>query len=299
MRLKGALAAARRGALQTLLPALLLAQPATAQEAPRRVMSLNICTDQLAMLLAAPGQLVSVSFLAADRDLSALHGQAAAYPHNQGLAEEVFLARPDLVVTGTYSLHNTTDLLRRLGHRVEEFDFAQTIDTIPADIRRMGALLGANDRAERMARDFETEVEAARASHCGSDPTILSYGQNGIVSGAGTMIDSIMKAAGFRNLAAELGFTGMTPFPLELLVTEKPDALIVSPPVANAPALADQFVRHPALRALTGTRIGAFIPRGTASCGGPFVLEAIHALKKLRDEIVTCPRPSGTERPAG
>ena len=36
-----------------------------AQAAPVRVASVNLCTDQLAMLLAAPGQLASVSAWAA------------------------------------------------------------------------------------------------------------------------------------------------------------------------------------------------------------------------------------------
>ena len=35
-------------------------------DAPARVVSMNLCTDQLAMMLAAPGQLVSVSHLATE-----------------------------------------------------------------------------------------------------------------------------------------------------------------------------------------------------------------------------------------
>ena len=42
------------------------ALPAAAASVPRRVVSMNLCTDQMAMLVAAPGQLFSVSFLAAD-----------------------------------------------------------------------------------------------------------------------------------------------------------------------------------------------------------------------------------------
>jgi iron complex transport system substrate-binding protein len=45
---------------------------APADTAPRRVVSINLCTDQLAMMLAAPGQLVSVSDLAADPHSSAM-----------------------------------------------------------------------------------------------------------------------------------------------------------------------------------------------------------------------------------
>ncbi|MEO0811096.1 MAG: hypothetical protein AAFW82_10790, partial [Pseudomonadota bacterium] len=44
--------------------------------APRRVVSMNLCTDQLAMLLAAPGQLYSVSYLAGRTDASVLADRA-------------------------------------------------------------------------------------------------------------------------------------------------------------------------------------------------------------------------------
>ena len=57
---------------RALLCLLLAAAPAAAQEAPARVVSMNLCTDQLAMLLAAPGQLLSVSKLARDPMSSAM-----------------------------------------------------------------------------------------------------------------------------------------------------------------------------------------------------------------------------------
>ena len=56
-----------------LLAAVLAASlsPALA-DAPGRVVSINLCTDQLAMMLAAPGQLVSVSHLASEVQSSSM-----------------------------------------------------------------------------------------------------------------------------------------------------------------------------------------------------------------------------------
>ncbi|WP_354002086.1 hypothetical protein [Pseudotabrizicola sediminis] len=56
---------------------------------PQRVVSINLCTDQLAMLLAEPGQLISVSFLAQDPRSSVMVDEALACPANRALAEEV------------------------------------------------------------------------------------------------------------------------------------------------------------------------------------------------------------------
>ncbi|UUP16220.1 ABC transporter substrate-binding protein [Nitratireductor thuwali] len=255
---------------------------------PARVMSLNVCTDQLAMMLAAPGQLVSVSFLAREPSLSPLHAAAQRFPVNRGRAEEVFLARPDLIVTGTYSLHNTTELLKKLGFRVEEFSFAQTLDTIPGEIRRMGALLGQRDEAKEVAARFEAELADIRSRQCAAKPSALAYDQNGVALGAGTLADSVVAAAGFRNLAAEKGVTGMAPFPIEEIVADPPDIIITSAGGDDAPSLGERVPRHPALQSLPGTRIGAFVPQGAWSCGSLATLDAVKALFALRREIAPC-----------
>lgn len=261
---------------------------AAASAPPARVMSLNVCTDQLAMLLAAPGQLVSVSELASDPGLSFHSALAASYAHNRGLAEEVLVAKPDIVVTGAYSLHNTTPLLRRLGYRIEEFEYSQTLDTIPGEIRRMGTILGAESKAEGVAETFERELSRIGSERCGTSPTAIAYDQNGIAMGAGSLVDSAMQAAGLRNIAAELGYSGMAPFPLELLVEKKPDIIVLPEPLADTPALADLIASHPAIRALGEGTLRIHLPRGSASCGGPFVIEAVKALADARRRVVSC-----------
>ena len=110
-----------------------------ADPAPRRVVSINLCTDQLAMMLAAPGQLVSVSDLAADPHSSAMAETARAYPVNQGRAEEVYLLAPDLVLAGAYPDPATVQMLRRVGLRVEQFDTARSLGDTRDRIAQMVA----------------------------------------------------------------------------------------------------------------------------------------------------------------
>jgi iron complex transport system substrate-binding protein len=273
--------------------------PAAAQDALPRVMSLNVCTDQLVMALAEPQQIVSLSALSADPSLSYYAGTTGGIAKNVGLAEEVFVVRPDIVVTGTYSLHNTTELLRHLGIRVEEFDYAQTLDSIPAETRRMGAILGHAARGAAMAASFEAELAALRAEAPAARPSVVVYGQNGVVLGADTLADTVLEAAGFRNLAAERGYSGMAPYPLELLIRDRPDVVLLSPPYADAPALADQFVRHPAIEALQSIARSDVVPRGAWGCAGPFTIEAVRALAALRREIaggLSAPPPGASSQ---
>ena len=119
----------------------LVALPWAGEAAPARVVSVNVCTDQLAMLVAAPGQLIAVSILAHEAHSSAMVAEAGGYAETNGQAEAVFQLRPDLVLAGAYSTPQTVRLLQRLGVRVERFASATSIADIAANLRRMGALL--------------------------------------------------------------------------------------------------------------------------------------------------------------
>ena len=80
----------------------------------------------------------------------------------------------------------------------------------------------------------------------------------------------------------------MAPFPVESVVSGRPDVIITSSGDGEAPSLGAFVPRHPAILALKGTRIGAFVPPGAWSCGGPAVIDAVKALARLRQEIAPC-----------
>ena len=65
-----------------LCAGLLTAGNAAAQ-APQRVVTVNLCLDQIAMRLAAPGQLVGVSYLASDPRISRLPSPPCGPPSNR------------------------------------------------------------------------------------------------------------------------------------------------------------------------------------------------------------------------
>ena len=257
------------------------------------VYSLNLCTDQLAMLLAAPGQLQSVSELATDPSLSVLHEQARQYPANRGLAEDVVAASPDLVVTGAWSARNATDLLRGLGYRVETFAPDLTLDGIRADIARMGKLMQREQQADGLLADFDAQLAKAPDAACPASfrPSLLVYGPNGVTEGAGTLPDTVIEAAGFRNLGAGPGTGGMAFVSLENVIAMQPDVILLPAADPAAPALAQKLFNHPALKA-SGARIvrGAVDP-ALWTCGGPFTARAVTGLKQLRASLPGCERP--------
>src|SRR5262245_66350848 len=70
------------------------AEPASS--VPRRVVSVNICADQLAVALADPAQIAGLSPYATQPALSAVAEQARAFPQAQWHAESTISLDPDL-----------------------------------------------------------------------------------------------------------------------------------------------------------------------------------------------------------
>ncbi|MFW5654400.1 MAG: ABC transporter substrate-binding protein [Roseicyclus sp.] len=260
----------------------LAAAPARA-EAPARVVSMNLCTDQLAMMVAAPGQLHSVSILAADPRASAMAGEARGHVLNRGLAEEIYLMEPDLVIVGSFSGRATIDMLERLGIPVAVFEPAYGLDAVRDRLRQMGEALGREAAAEALIADYDARLAALRVA-VEARPDAALYYANGYTSGNRTLAGQILLAAGFENAAEEAGFSSGGFLPLEVLAMLSPDALITARPGPGA-SRSDAILDHPVVQALReGRARGSFTDRDWV-CGTPHVLGAIEGLGALRAAV--------------
>lgn len=239
---------------------------------------MNVCTDQLAMLLAAPGQLYSVSYLASQPGASAMVQEAEAFRVNHGLAEEIFLMEPDLVLAGTFTTRVTVSMLRRLGFAVEEFAPETSFDDVRANIRRMGDILGRQERATELVADLDEGLDRLRRAAL-PGKVVATYSSNSYTAGQGSLTEAVIEAAGLDNLGTKLGIPGAGRLPLEVLVMSAADIVATGTRDYAAPALAQQNFVHPAYRALIAARQTATVPEPYWICGGPFTLLAASILQ--------------------
>lgn len=269
-----------RAGLPALFAACLwLAMPVPAQAAPARVVSINVCTDQLAMLIAGEGQLHAVSMLARDPNSSTMTQEAQAYAVNHALAEEIFLMKPDLVLAGTFSSRATVGLLRTLGITVEEFAPARSFDDVRENIERVGALLDRQARAAELVAELDAGL-AALAAEPPTGRSIALYDANSYTTGKGTLANEIFHAAGLVNVAEGMGITGSGRVPLEMLIVARPDMVATSFRDYGAPALAQENFVHPAFAALEAQSQPVAVPVPNMICGAPFTLEAAFVLQR-------------------
>ncbi|MDH5738363.1 MAG: ABC transporter substrate-binding protein [Gammaproteobacteria bacterium] len=261
---------------------LILPAEGRAREVPARVVSLNLCTDQLLLLLAEPAQVASLTFLAVDSVSSLMASEAAGYRLNRGRAEEVLELQPDLVLAGPYGARETVHLLQRLGYPVETIDDASTFEEIRANLRRVGDLLGTKEKAMALisAMDKQLDSQPVPGSH---DQLVAStFGVNGYVAGKGTLFAAVASAAGFQTLGHRLNFEGYRHVSLEAFLVAGPD--VIDPGYAwdDPPALASAYLKHPALKSLLRSRTLVDFPPATWNCGLPQLADAVVTLRQVR-----------------
>jgi iron complex transport system substrate-binding protein len=95
--------------------ALLAVSAGDAQARPQRIVSTNVCADQLVLLLANPAHIVSVSSLATDSQISNLADKARGYRVNHARAEEIIQLQPDLIIGDVQTGRHANRLAASIG----------------------------------------------------------------------------------------------------------------------------------------------------------------------------------------
>ena len=257
--------------------ALAPAAPAARADTLPSVASINLCTDQLVLTVADPGQILSLSWLAADPEESMLAGDAGRYPRNYGGAEELLEIDADIVVAGSLTSPFARRLLSRLGATVVEIEPAASLAEVHRNLRAVGAAIGRADAAEAAVRAMQARVAAFAAERAGeSMRSAVVVRPGGYTIGRGTLAFELLELAGLTNSIAELDRWGS--LSIEALLETRPEFLVMTDYRADAPSRANAFLAHPALAAVGQQRRLAIHSR-YFSCGAPASLDAIDRLR--------------------
>lgn len=248
------------------------AQPVLA--APRRIVSLNLCADQLILAIADREQIAGLTRNAADAELSAAAAQTRGLRILGSSAEEILGIAPDLIIG--MPARGSPGLIALRGQRVRTLDLtsANSLADIYASIRQTAAATGHSERGEALVGQMERDL--ARIPRLGAGKVAAYYQRRGFLTGSGTLIDDLMRRLGLVNLATRLGKAPLAQVSLEEIVAARPDYLIVE---AASDRIADQgteMLHHPALRGIA--RIS--IPQAWTVCGGAAYVAAARSISE-------------------
>jgi iron complex transport system substrate-binding protein len=253
------------------------ARTAETAHKPTRIVSINLCADELVLRLAEIKNVVSVSYLSLGRGSNVID-LAGQIPVNHGLAEEIIPLNPDLVVAGIYSARPAVALLKRVNIPVLDLDTPRSIPEMLEQYRKVGEALGEGERTKEVVGQMEARLAAMPQAGLPPLPHALAYISNGITLGLHSLTNDIIAYAGLENLARTLGVDTYAQISLETVVTSPVDVLILSD-YGDVPAIATEVLRHPVLQAISGRIKVMVMPSHMRACAGPQTLDAIDLLR--------------------
>jgi iron complex transport system substrate-binding protein len=247
--------------------------------APQRIVSTNVCTDQLLLLLVDPSRIAAVSNLSGDPTLSTMPERANGLRKTGGRAEEIVPLKPDLVLANQWTGAKASRFLSGLGIEVLVVPEAKTFSEIEAVLTMLGERLDAKESAGNLVQQMRERLARTRRAPDGR--TALIYEPNGYSPAKGTLSDAILTEAGWTNLAPRLGVENYGVVPLERVVMTRPDLLIFDDHAPSSASRAQGLLHHPALKTVAETAQTEWVPSRLWICAGPWTVEAVELLAKI------------------
>lgn len=270
-----------------LLLLLLTLTPALA-DAPRRVVSFNLCADQLVLALADPEQIAGLSPYAADASASVMTEQARAYPRLQWQAESTIALGPDLVLIGDSDRPVTKHILRSQGLRLHEITLIADLDTARRQVTEVAAVLGHPERGAKLIAGIEAARMRLKAAPRPPFATALLVNRGGYTAGERSLAAALLMEAGLKPPAgAPPGYGGYVQ--LEKLLVLHPDVIVLNNEPREAADQGSYNLTHPALNALYPSERRIVLPARYTLCGGPALIAALDYLTELLTRLAQSP----------
>ncbi len=259
--------------------------PMAAMPAPRapRIVSINPCVDSVLMHVADPAQILAISHYSHDpRATSMPLAQARRFRATSGTAEEVVALAPDVVISGPHVAPATIAALKRMGIGLVQYPVPDSVSESIAQVRDIARIAGHPARGAALAVRIHAAAQPDRSTSASAAVSALVWQSGGLVPGAETLTDDLLRRAGFRNMSAAYGLKRWDVLPLEYLVARPPSVLLST---QASHAAADRVTAHPALRRLRQRIVVADYPARLMNCGGPTIIAAMARLRQVRREV--------------
>jgi iron complex transport system substrate-binding protein len=243
----------------------------------QRIVSLDVCADQMVVGLVAPSRIAALS-RDVDRDFSAVRGQAQGIARVRPRLEDVLAVRPDLVVRAYGGGSDIAGALERAGVRVVQMGFAQSLEDVRDEVLKAGDALGAAAAArERVAMLDRRRAALARPDlRPDQRPLALYVTPAGVTAGRGTLIDAMMREAGLQNIETA---SGWRPLGLERLATERP-LIILAAYFSSQSGRSNHWglARHPVVAAAFARAHTVHLDAAAVSCGSFAMWDGVAAM---------------------
>lgn len=250
-------------------------------KAAQTVASANLCADQLVLELGDVRQVLGLSPMSRDPHLSFHASLSSRFPALKGSAEELVALSPSLVLLGRFDSAYTREVLRQRGLQFLLIDTWTTFDDMEKGVRAVASAMGQASRGEELLQDVARSLARLDALRPQLAPrtSALILLRRGFVLHDG-LVAEILKRAGFRNAAADVGAGAGGFASLENIVHKRPDFIVTADARQVPEDQGEALLLHPALGRLYPLDKRIVAPDRLSTCAGPSTPALIDALRQ-------------------
>ncbi|MCI0391483.1 MAG: ABC transporter substrate-binding protein [Acidobacteria bacterium] len=234
----------------------------TIKARPSRIVSQTLGTDEVLWAICSHERIVGVSRFGPDPRYSPIADEVKAANITTVLnAEEILQLQPDLIFVASYSRAETVESVKTSGATVFRFANFDSIESIQQNIRMVARAIGEESSAEKLITRMGDELAAVRARIPAGvkPPRVLSYSPSGNTAGAETSFDSILRATGAVNVAAENGLRGFPKISAEQVTVWQPDFIVTGAEPSKSDSVRKRLLDDPVIATTAAARGGRIV----------------------------------------
>lgn len=249
----------------------LLLLPGPADAAPKRAVSLNLCTDELLLMLAEPRQILSVTHLTQQPAETPLWRAARPYRKNDGSLLSVAGLKPDLVLSMGGGARDRLRIADKLGIPTLDLPYPQSVNDIERGVASVAAALG---RVEA-GRQIIEQIAGLRRTAPARAADAIWLGGGGRSMPAKGLAADWMRLAGLRQRPLRGDRVS-----LEQLLAEPPSILLRSDYRSGQYSGEQRWLSHPLAKGTHKSK--TLVTDGRRwTCMGPLMIAEVRRLRSV------------------
>lgn len=244
--------------------------------APKRMISMNLCADQMLMKLADPGSITALGPFSREPRLSFFADRANAFPQLKNRTENLLKTDADAIVFGPFDNMYMRSALRRQGIREIVVGRWVSLNEVKEGITGFSEAIDQAPSGAQLVQEIERSVaELKDVVKSVARYSFLLLQRRGYV-GEGHSVAELLEIAGLTNAADGAPAQFMS---VESIIALRPTLLVVSGHNSRAEDRGLELLEHPALTRLYPRSRRIAVPDELTICGGPSTPSLVRHLK--------------------
>ena len=255
----------------------------------KRIVSLTSAYEPILLEMVGPSRLGAVSFLSKTKGYGPNYELAKSVKVSlySYAVEKIVYLHPDLVIAPEYTSRDVLDGLEHMGIPVVIISSPKTVQETVALVERLGAVVGAENKAREMTTKMQQDIEEVKALSVETKgQVVISMSSMEGFSGTGSLFDDMTRVMGLVNGPSHMGYAPRTAFTEERIIEMNPDVILI--PVYDKSEMAWQtlYRDNPGLQTVKAVQDHRVLPMDASNlyAGNQFIGESMKDILRIVQE---------------